>query len=325
MSDAETFYEVLSVPPDASRETIQRAYREMVKEHHPDVSEHPDARERFKRITRAKTVLTDPAERTRYDRLGHEAYLARERSGTTHGDVDDTAPRQSASSASAATTDASGPDAGTAGRGDRAGPRDAARGSGPGTGPPGRFALREAAAALVVGLLAVASVALSLVPRSTTVSLGVLLASWVIVAAVAGRLAAGGVPALPDDVVRAHAFPLLVFVVAWYVATGTEHRLLAGGLATYGLFAALFRTVAMASSGGTSALRPTGLWFLATAPAAVVLYGLLTGSPGVLRVLAADALSVVPGPVESEPVLAAAAAVAVVFGHAVWRFGRVVV
>ncbi|SDE72283.1 DnaJ domain-containing protein [Halorientalis regularis] len=71
-----TFYDVLDVPPDASREEIQAAYREMVKETHPDVSDHPDAETQFKRITRAKEVLTDPDERARYDRLGHRQYVA---------------------------------------------------------------------------------------------------------------------------------------------------------------------------------------------------------------------------------------------------------
>lgn len=90
-----TFYGILGVDPDATEETIVRAYREQTKTHHPDVSDDPDAAARFKRLTEAKEVLTDAAERERYDRLGHDAYLsARVESaggGTDTGGVSDTA------------------------------------------------------------------------------------------------------------------------------------------------------------------------------------------------------------------------------------------
>ncbi|AQL41564.1 hypothetical protein BV210_02015 [Halorientalis sp. IM1011] len=70
-----TFYDVLDVSPDASREEIRAAYREKAKETHPDVSDAPDAETQFRRVTRAKEVLTDPEERARYDRLGHRQYV----------------------------------------------------------------------------------------------------------------------------------------------------------------------------------------------------------------------------------------------------------
>ncbi len=71
----ETFYSVLGVKADADTETIRRAYREQVKEHHPDVSDDPAASETFKRLTTAKAVLVDDTERRRYDRLGHATYV----------------------------------------------------------------------------------------------------------------------------------------------------------------------------------------------------------------------------------------------------------
>jgi len=74
----ETFYDVLDVGSGATTEEIERAYRAKVKETHPDVSDNPDADERFKLVQRAREVLTDEAERDRYDRLGHETYLRRE-------------------------------------------------------------------------------------------------------------------------------------------------------------------------------------------------------------------------------------------------------
>jgi len=70
-----TFYGVLGVPRDADDQTIVRAFRERAKQCHPDVSDRPDARQAFKRLTTARDVLTDSTERARYDRLGHAAYL----------------------------------------------------------------------------------------------------------------------------------------------------------------------------------------------------------------------------------------------------------
>lgn len=71
----ESFYDVLGVPADASDDEIRRAYREKLKETHPDVSDDPDAGIDTKRLVEAKEALLDPTERERYDRLGHEAYV----------------------------------------------------------------------------------------------------------------------------------------------------------------------------------------------------------------------------------------------------------
>jgi len=70
------YYDRLGVSRDASQETIASAYREKLKETHPDVSDASDAQKRTKRLIEAKEVLTDEHERARYDRLGHEQYLA---------------------------------------------------------------------------------------------------------------------------------------------------------------------------------------------------------------------------------------------------------
>jgi curved DNA-binding protein CbpA len=74
---AETFYTVLGVAADADAEAIQHAYRERVKDHHPDVSDEADATEQFKRLTEARDVLLDDAQRSRYDRIGHAAFVTR--------------------------------------------------------------------------------------------------------------------------------------------------------------------------------------------------------------------------------------------------------
>jgi hypothetical protein len=66
MSDS--YYELLGVDPDASEEEIKTAYREKVKQVHPDKSDSPDAKERFMQVREARKVLLDPEERAQYDR-----------------------------------------------------------------------------------------------------------------------------------------------------------------------------------------------------------------------------------------------------------------
>lgn len=78
----DTFYAALEVDTDADAAAIDRAYRERVKSHHPDVSDSPDAGERFQRLTTARDVLVDEDERARYDRLGHDEYVRRHAEGS---------------------------------------------------------------------------------------------------------------------------------------------------------------------------------------------------------------------------------------------------
>ncbi|MFB6220258.1 MAG: DnaJ domain-containing protein [Halolamina sp.] len=68
-------YDVLGAPDDASSEELKRAYRSRVREYHPDVNDHPDGDAQFKLIREAHDVLSDPAERKDYDRMGHREYV----------------------------------------------------------------------------------------------------------------------------------------------------------------------------------------------------------------------------------------------------------
>ncbi|WP_256298840.1 DnaJ domain-containing protein [Haloarchaeobius salinus] len=70
----ETFYDVLGVDTDATQDEITAAYRERVKETHPDLNDSADAAEAFQRVAEAEEILSDPDERARYDRLGHDSY-----------------------------------------------------------------------------------------------------------------------------------------------------------------------------------------------------------------------------------------------------------
>ena len=66
-------YEVLGVARGASSEEIKRAYRQLARQHHPDANrDDPEAEERFKEITRAYEVLSDPRKRQHYDTFGDD-------------------------------------------------------------------------------------------------------------------------------------------------------------------------------------------------------------------------------------------------------------
>src|ERR1700735_3445019 len=70
MAGGRDFYEILGVPRTASQDDIQRAYRKLARAHHPDVNKDPGAEERFKDVSEAYDVLSDPQTRRRYDALG---------------------------------------------------------------------------------------------------------------------------------------------------------------------------------------------------------------------------------------------------------------
>ncbi|WP_371402686.1 DnaJ domain-containing protein [Kribbella sp. NBC_00662] len=64
------FYTTLGVSRDANADEIQSAYRRLARQYHPDVNKDPDAEERFKDVSEAYDVLSDPQQRKRYDAFG---------------------------------------------------------------------------------------------------------------------------------------------------------------------------------------------------------------------------------------------------------------
>jgi molecular chaperone DnaJ len=69
------YYEVLGVPRTADDKEIKKAYRNLARKHHPDVNKGDKAsEERFKEISAAFAVLSDPDKRATYDRGGHAAF-----------------------------------------------------------------------------------------------------------------------------------------------------------------------------------------------------------------------------------------------------------
>jgi DnaJ-class molecular chaperone len=66
---AQTPYEVLGVKPDTSADEIRKVYRKLAKQFHPDLNPgKPEAEARFKSISAAYDLLSDPEKRARYDR-----------------------------------------------------------------------------------------------------------------------------------------------------------------------------------------------------------------------------------------------------------------
>ena len=79
------YYELLGVQRDASESDIKKAFRRLARELHPDVSQAPDAEDRFREVAEAYEVLSKSETRELYDRYGHAGLRS---GGFTPGHVD---------------------------------------------------------------------------------------------------------------------------------------------------------------------------------------------------------------------------------------------
>src|ERR1700757_5098007 len=69
MPDRSDYYKILGVGKNASDEEIEKAYRKLARQYHPDRNQgDKKAEERFKEISQANDVLSDPEKRKAYDR-----------------------------------------------------------------------------------------------------------------------------------------------------------------------------------------------------------------------------------------------------------------
>lgn len=71
MAEKQDYYDILGVSRGVSDDELKSAYRKLARSHHPDVSDDPNAEEKFKEITEAYRVLSDPEKRAAYDQFGH--------------------------------------------------------------------------------------------------------------------------------------------------------------------------------------------------------------------------------------------------------------
>lgn len=75
MSVKRDYYEVLGLSKGADTSSIKKAYRKLAKKYHPDTNQgDKQAEKKFKEVTEAYTVLSDPEKKKLYDQFGHAAF-----------------------------------------------------------------------------------------------------------------------------------------------------------------------------------------------------------------------------------------------------------
>lgn len=74
MATSKDFYQILGVSKTASDAEIKSAYRKLARTHHPDIDKSAGAAEKFKEISEAYQILSNPEKRRMYDQFGSAAF-----------------------------------------------------------------------------------------------------------------------------------------------------------------------------------------------------------------------------------------------------------
>jgi molecular chaperone DnaJ len=77
VTEKRDYYEVLGVDRNASQDDIKKAFRKLAFRYHPDRNKESDAEEKFKEISEAYAVLSDPEKKQQYDTFGHAGISGR--------------------------------------------------------------------------------------------------------------------------------------------------------------------------------------------------------------------------------------------------------
>lgn len=71
---AKDFYKILGLTKSASLDEIKKSYRKLALEYHPDHNKSKEAEEKFKEISEAYEVLSNPQKKAQYDQFGEAAF-----------------------------------------------------------------------------------------------------------------------------------------------------------------------------------------------------------------------------------------------------------
>ena len=74
MATNNDYYQILGVTKSSSADEVKRAYRKLALQYHPDRNKSKEAEAKFKEVTKAYEVLSDPQKKQAYDQFGHAAF-----------------------------------------------------------------------------------------------------------------------------------------------------------------------------------------------------------------------------------------------------------